>query len=116
MDFLSSIIGAMIGGALGVITALFSTFYGPKEYEKWKEKNRNERDILPRKQLLKEMLENEKFKDGRKLSTLMLVTGTSKKECRNLLIQIKARGVILKENGANCEGWALITNKPLIER
>jgi hypothetical protein len=38
------------------------------------------------------------------------VTGTDADECRRLLIQVNARGVIL---AGGEEGWALIARKPL---
>jgi hypothetical protein len=46
------------------------------------------------------------------LETLRVVTGTSEEDCRRLLIEIEARGVI--SGGADQrELWALIRNKPL---
>jgi hypothetical protein len=59
------------------------------------------------------MLEDSRFQDGRKLETLCRVTGTPVDECRRLLVEIGARGVLL--SGA-LEGWALIARKPLDEQ
>jgi hypothetical protein len=56
------------------------------------------------------MLEDERFPDGRTLDRLRTVTGTSPEECRRLLIQVSARGVVFPNN---VEGWALIARKPL---
>jgi hypothetical protein len=56
------------------------------------------------------MLEDKRFDDGRTLDRLMVVTGTTPEECRRLLIQVGARGVILADGE---EGWALIARKPL---
>jgi hypothetical protein len=39
-----------------------------------------------------------------------MYTGTSADECRRLLIEIEARGILL---AGDKEGWALIKNKPL---
>ena len=82
----------------------------PRTVEEWREKREEERIYGPRKRLLKKLLEDSKFSDGRKLETLCLVTGTSQEECRSLLIEIGARGVKLS---SGIEGWALISRKPL---
>lgn len=111
-EFGSAIVGGLIGGALGVIGTLVSSYYGPRKFEEWREQRLDERLNGPRKRLLKKMLEDPRFKDGRFLETLRRVTGTSEEECRRLLIEIEARGVILADGK---EGWALITRKPLDE-
>jgi hypothetical protein len=41
-----------------------------------------------------------------------MYTGTEPEECRRLLIQIEARGIVLKDG----EGWVLIKNRPLDQR
>ena len=56
------------------------------------------------------MLEDENHPDGRSLDRLRVVTGTSEEECRRLLIEVGARGVIFRNRS---EGWALIERKPL---
>jgi hypothetical protein len=64
-----------------------------------------------RKELLKTLLNDPRFPEGRRLETLQIVTGTSADECR-LLIEVDARGVILGGERRE-ETWALIKNKPL---
>lgn len=46
----------------------------------------------------------------RSLDLLTHVTGTSDEECRRLLIEIRARGVLMR---GQKEGWALIDRYPL---
>ena len=112
-----SLIGGFVGGVLGVIGTILSSYYGPKRLEMWRMKQKEKREDGPRKKLLLQMLEDTRFPDGRKLTTLSRVTGTGAEECRRLLIGIKARGVTLKdEDNQEVEGWALITKKPLIEK
>src|SRR5262245_32249758 len=108
-----ALLGGFVGGVLGVVGTIFSSYYGPRKLEQWR-RNEDERTLDgPRKDLLRTMLGDERYKDGRYLQTLRIVTGTTEEECRRLLIQIGARGVLLKDG----EGWALIANKPLgIER
>ena len=110
IELTTAIIGGVIGGMLGVIGTLISSYYGPRGFEKWKEDRKERKEFGPRKDLLLAMLENDKFPDGRKIKTLCRVTGTKPEECRRLLIEIKARGVLLKDDE---EGWALISKKPL---
>jgi len=81
--------------------------------EEWREQRAEERIYGPRKTLLKQLLEDRRFDDGRTFETLSRVTGTTEDECRRLLIEIGARGVKLK---GGVEGWALITRKPLDEQ
>lgn len=109
-ELIAAIIGGFIGGALGVIGTLISSYYGPRKIEEWREQRKEEREYGPRKRLLKQMLEDPRFEDGRYLETLCHVTGTTPEECRRLLIEIGARGVTLKDDK---EGWALISRKPL---
>ena len=111
-EFSAAIIGGVIGGILGVIGTLIGSYYGPLRLEERREKIKEERNYGPRKHLLNKMLEDPSFPDGRTIETLSLVTGTTHKECRRLLIEIEARGVIHK---GNKEGWALISKKPLKE-
>jgi hypothetical protein len=102
----------MIGGILGAVAAAFSSYFGPRKLEEWREARLDQRLNGPRRRLLKRMLEDQRFQDGRTIETLALVTGTTPKECRRLLIEIDARGVSLKDGR---EGWALISRKPLDE-
>ena len=63
----------------------------------------------PRKELLKKML-SEPEPEIRSFARLCHVTGTTDEECRRLLIEIKARGVVM---AGGKEGWALIRRYPL---
>jgi len=89
-----------------VLGTTVSAYWGPRQLEQW----RQERGDEPRKRLLRRMLEDERFPNGRTLERMRTVTGTSAEECRRLLIQVGARGVIFRNN---VEGWALIERKPL---
>jgi len=113
IEFASAVVGGLIGGVLGVVGTLVSSYYGPRKFEEWREKRLEERLNGPRKRLLKKLLEDRRFNDGRLLDTLSRVTGTIPEECRRLLIEIEARGVTLEDGK---EGWALITRKPLDEK
>ena len=110
VEFASAVVGGLIGGVVGVAGTLISSYYGPRKLEEWRESRLEEKQNGPRKCLLKQMLEDPQFSDGRKLKTLSHVTGTSDEECRRLLIEIDARGVML---AGDVEGWALISRKPL---
>jgi hypothetical protein len=108
----AAVIGGLIGGVLGVVGTLISSYYGPRKIEEWRENRLEERLNGPRKKLLLKMLEDTRFNDGRHIETLCHVTGTTQEECRRLLIEIGARGVTL---AGSKEGWALITRKPIDE-
>ena len=112
-NLLSALVGGFIGGVLGVVGTVLSSYYGPRKLEEWKEQRIEERHNGPRKHLLKQMLDNPKLPDGRSLETLSKVTGTSAEECRRLLIEVGARGFTLKDGR---EGWTHIKNRPLIEQ
>ena len=109
MDILSALIGGLIGGVLGVIGSIFSSYYGPRKFEEWKEKRRHEKLDGPRKRLLLDLLSGQKHKI-RSIETLSRATGTEYDECRRLLIEIDTRGIKIS---GNREGWVLIKNKPL---
>ena len=109
-ELVAAIVGGMIGGILGAIGTLISSYYGPRKFEEWKEQREEEKINGNRKRLLKELLEDEMWPDGRTMETLSRVTGTTDVECRRLLIEVNARGVKLA-NGE--EGWALISRKPI---
>lgn len=66
-----------------------------------------------RKKLLRKMLDNAGFKEGRSLETLSKVTGATHEECRRLLIELEARGFTLADGR---EGWTYIKNRPLKEQ
>lgn len=111
-EFFSALIGGLIGGVLGVIGTLVSSYYGPRKLEEWRNLRHEEHHNGPRKRLLKKLLDDPRFSDGRTLKTLSRVSGTSQEECRRLLIEIEARGVKFADGE---EGWALIARKPLDE-
>ena len=111
-ELVAGLIGGGVGGVLGVLGTGVTAYWGPRKLEQWRERQREQREDGPRKQLLLAMLDNDDFGDGRYLKTLRIVTGTSEDECRRLLIEIGARGVQLKDG----EGWALIRRKPLTDR
>lgn len=84
------VFGAILGGVISpIIVDLFRTW------------NRDRRWAKPRKKLLKELLEK---KDFRTIKTLSRVSGTSPEECRTLLIELGARGALLR---GDVEGWTL---------
>jgi hypothetical protein len=111
-ELIVGIIGGFIGGVLGVIGTLVSSYYGPRKMEKWREERQEELLNGPRKRLLKKMLEDTRFPKGRYIKMLSRVTGTNYEECRRLLIEIEARGITLR---GNREGWGLISKNPLDE-
>ena len=107
-ELTAGIIGGLAGGVLGIVSTLVSSYYGPKQFEKWSAQQRD----APKKELLKKLLNDERFPQGRLLETMQIVTGTSEEECRRLLIECEARGVILRGSGRK-EVWALLKNMPL---
>jgi hypothetical protein len=111
-QLVTAIVGGAAGGVLGVLGTMLSSYYGPRKLEEWRERRLEEKMNGPRKRLLKQMLEDSRFGDGRKLETLANVTGCTHEECRRLLVEIGARGVLFKDD---VEGWALISRKPLDE-
>ena len=106
---LIAISGGFIGGVLGVIGTIVSSYLGPRKFEEWKQKRDSERWDSPRKKLLLNLLNGDTHQ-MRSIETLCRASGTNPDECRRLLIEIEARGVKLK---GNREGWVLIKNKPL---
>jgi hypothetical protein len=109
-EFWTAIAGGIVGGILGVVGTLLSSYYGPRKLEEWRERRLEEKINGPRKRLLKKLLDDPRFGDGRKIKTLSRVSGTTLEECRRLLIEVDARGVLLADGS---EGWALISRKPL---
>lgn len=103
--------GGLIGGFLGVTGTIVTSYWGPRKYEEWQERLREAREFGPRKALLERMLRDPKHRI-RTLDMLKHVTGTSEEECRRLLIEIGARGVLMT---GQREGWALIERYPLEE-
>ena len=102
----------MSGGLVAVIVGLISAYWGPRKLEEWRESRYEQMHNGPRKNLLRKMLEDDGWPDGRRMATLSHVTGTPPDECRRLLVEIEARGVKLE---SDVEGWARISRKPLDE-
>jgi hypothetical protein len=100
------VVGAAVGGAVSIVAGLLTTYFAPR----WLEGRRDKKEDEPRRRLLRDLLEDERWRDGRTLERLAFVTGTSEEKCRQLLVEIKARGVTLADDR---EGWALIKYKPL---
>ncbi len=107
--FQAAVVGGFIGGVLGVIGTLVTSYVGPRKLEEWRELRQEAREYGPRKALLEQML-SDPDEPIRSLDRLRHVTGTSPEECRRLLIEIHARGVVMSEGR---EGWALIEHYPL---
>jgi hypothetical protein len=100
----AALLGGFIGGALGVVSTLVASYFGPRWLEQWRANEREEREYGPRKRLLTQML-IEPNPPIRSFKQLRHVTGTTDDECRRLLIEIGARGVTMR---GGQEGWALI--------
>lgn len=107
-ELIVAVVGGLIGGILGVIGTLLSSYWGPRKFEEWKDRRKEQREFGPRKAMLRKLLEDPACQDGRDLETLCLYTGTSPEECRRLLIEIGARGTRLDQG----EGWVLVSRKP----
>jgi hypothetical protein len=98
-------------GLAGVILGGLFTLAGNLLLEVLKQRAKKKRDE-PRKQLLKEMLEDERFPGRwRELHTLMHVIGADEETTKRLLIEIGARG---SEDGM--EFWGLIKHHPFDEK
>lgn len=110
-ELLVGLVSGIIGGVLGCAGTLVLSYWGPRKLEEWREKRAEERIHGPRKQLLQKLLEDEQF-EWRRLSTLARATGTTKEECRCLLIEIGARGSLSEDE----ELWALLSRKPITEQ
>lgn len=104
VQFWSAIIGLA-----GVVIGALITITGNLLLHWMQQRTKGKLD-LARKTLLRQMLDNTGFKEGRSLDTLSKVTGAAPEECRRLLIEIGARGFTLKDNR---EGWTYIANRPL---
>jgi len=100
----AALLGGFIGGALGVVSTLVASYFGPRWLEQWRADIKEEHDDGPRKRLLKQMLAGPN-PPIRTFKRLRLVTGTEVEECRRLLIEVGARGVVMRGGE---EGWALI--------
>ncbi len=104
VQFWSALIG-MVGVFIGAVVTIAGNFF----LHLYQQKNQNKLDEA-RKKLLREMLYNQGFKEGRSFETLSKVTGAEPEECRRLLIEIDARGFTLSDGR---EGWTYIKNRPL---
>ena len=98
-------------GFVGVVTGVILTTIGNVILYNIQQKSKNKNDLV-RKSLLKKMLDNPKFKEGRSIETLSRVTGTSKDECHRLLIELDARGFKMEDGRI---GWTYIKNRPIDE-
>ena len=96
-------------GLVGVIIGAVITVIGNVLLHRLQQRGKSALDVA-RKALLKQMLDNAEFKEGRSFETLSKVTGAAPEDCRRLLIEIGARGFTL-EGGR--EGWTYIKNRPL---
>ena len=52
----AAVLGGFIGGALGVVPALMTSYFGPRKLEEWRAGQQEEREFGPRKELLALML------------------------------------------------------------
>lgn len=103
---------AAVIGFFGVIVGSIVSVAGNLIFHWYQNRRNNSLDNL-RKNLLKTMLENPKFPEGRSLKTLSRVTGAEPEECRRLLIEIGARGFTLTRGG---EGWTYVKNRQWSEQ
>lgn len=99
-------------GLLGVIVGSTLSILGNLIFHWYQNRRVNSLDNL-RKSLLREMLDNPNFTEGRSLLTLSRVTGAEPEECRRLLIEIGARGFTLARGE---EGWTYIKNRQWSEQ
>lgn len=103
---------AAVVGFIGVIVGALVTIGGNLILH-WYQNRRGSAIDNARKKLLREMLDNAGFKEGRSLETLSKVTGATHEDCRRLLIEVEARGFTLSDGR---EGWTYIKNRPLKEQ
>lgn len=99
-----AVIGVIIGSAI--------TIMGNIVFHWYQNRKSNSLDNL-RKGLLKEMLDNSNFPEGRSLETLSRVTGAEPEECRRLLIELGARGFTMARG---IEGWTYVKNRKWSEQ
>ncbi|WP_429102322.1 hypothetical protein [Aeromonas rivipollensis] len=98
-------------GFSGVIAGAIISTVGNVVLYKLQQRKQNKNDIS-RKNLLKKMLDNPMFPDGRSFETLSRVTGTTPDDCHRLLIELEARGFTMADGRI---GWTYIKNRPLDE-
>jgi gas vesicle protein len=49
----TAIAGGLVGGALGALAAIYSSYFGPRKLEEWRAKQKDEQLHGPRKRLAK---------------------------------------------------------------
>ncbi|BGD83671.1 TPA: hypothetical protein ACGJ7L_003787 [Pseudomonas aeruginosa] len=103
---------AALIGFIGVIIGSILSIAGNLLFYWYQNRRTNSLDNL-RKNLLRQMLDNSKFPEGRSLETLSRVTGAEPEECRRLLIEIGARGFTLARGG---EGWTYVKKRQWSEQ
>jgi hypothetical protein len=108
-ELLAGLLGGVVGGFVGLLGATVTSYWGPRMLEQWRASNVEKQQHGPRKELLRKMLSDPRF-EIRTIQTLSRVSGTSDEECRRLLIELGARGVLI---AGDREGWALIERYPL---
>ncbi|MEQ8655380.1 MAG: hypothetical protein RIC87_23190 [Kiloniellales bacterium] len=105
---METLLAIIVGVLSGLGAAYISGYLGPKWLEEQRDARRRSA-MEPRADLLRKLLADERF-EARTFSTLRRVSGMEPEACRDLLVEIGARGVIT-QNGQ--EAWALIERKPL---
>ena len=103
---------AALVGFIGVVVGSVLSITGNLVFHWYQNRRANSLDNL-RKTLLRQMLDNSNFPEGRSLETLSRVTGAEPEECRRLLIEIGARGFTLARGG---EGWTYVKNRQWSEQ
>jgi hypothetical protein len=103
---------AAVVGFLGVVVGSTLSIVGNLIFHWYQNRKADSLDNL-RKNLLRQMLDNSKFPEGRSLETLSRVTGAEPEECRRLLIEIGARGFTLARG---VEGWTYVKNRQWSEQ
>jgi hypothetical protein len=109
-ELLAGLVGGLIGGTAGAIGSWLTGYWGPLKLEEQKERRAEERFWGPRKELIKEMLDNAAPGMGRSFDSLRRVTGTPDDDLRRLLVELGAQG-FTRENGQ--EAWDYQHNRPL---
>ncbi len=100
----------VVGVITGLGAAYVSGYLGPKWLDEAREGRRREA-LAPRADLLRKLLGDERF-EARSFETLRRVSGMEAAACRDLLVEICARGVVTKSGR---DAWGLIEKKPLAD-
>ena len=112
-EIIAGIIGGIIGATAGMIGAWLTGYWGPRKLEEEREKRAEVRVWGPRRELIKEMLDNAAPGKGRSFETLKRVTGTPDDDLRRLLVELGARG-FTRDDGK--EAWDYTRNRPFGEQ